>query len=297
MTPTPPDFNTPPFFNLNDSWINTAPEEITHYHDYGKGLPLLLLHGSGFAASAALNWWLNIPTLSQSFRTIAFDFIGYGETISSQEPPIKARFGIKQWGDHTLRLMDALAIEKAWLVGSSLGGWVALQLVIDYPERFYGVVSIGTGGAKRKSVQQSHLNLTSKPSELHQPTLSTDFIRQDLIKNISNEPLVSETVVNLRYRAALKEQSKGIRPYLLAARDRDRKEVALDFDALGKLTLPVLLTHGKEDKVVPLSWTWQLLEAIPTADAHIFSNCGHWPHIGRSDVFNKLLIDFISSQY
>ncbi len=283
MTLSPPEFKTDKFFNLEDKWIQTTPNELTHYYDQGEGIPLLMLHGSGSGTSAAVTWWQNMPHLSQNYRTIAFDSIGYGETMTAAD----STYGIKQWGDHTLRLMDALNIEKAWLIGSSLGGWTALQLALDHPERICGVVSIGTGGAKK----------TNKPKPVtgNKPksALSAAHIRQDLQKNICNDDLVCDTLVNLRYQAALKEQAGGLRPNLLAARDRDRDQFALDFDALAKLTLPVLLIHGMNDKVVPLSRSLELLNVMPTADAHFYSQAGHWPHIGKADEFNALVSSYI----
>lgn len=283
MTLSPPEFKTDKFFNLEDKWIQTTPNELTHYYDQGEGIPLLMLHGSGSGTSAAVTWWQNMPHLSQNYRTIAFDSIGYGETMTAAD----STYGIKQWGDHTLRLMDALNIEKAWLIGSSLGGWTALQLALDHPERICGVVSIGTGGAKK----------TNKPKPVtgNKPksALSAAHIRQDLQKNICNDDLVCDTLVNLRYQAALKEQAGGLRPNLLAARDRDRDQFALDFDALAKLTLPVLLIHGMNDKVVPLSRSLELLNVMPTANAHFYSQAGHWPHIGKADEFNALVSSYI----
>ena len=283
MTLSPPEFKTDKFFNLEDKWIQTTPNELTHYYDQGEGIPLLMLHGSGSGTSAAVTWWQNMPHLSQNYRTIAFDSIGYGETMTAAD----STYGIKQWGDHTLRLMDALNIEKAWLIGSSLGGWTALQLALDHPERICGVVSIGTGGAKKTNKPKSVTG--NKPKS----ALSAAHIRQDLQKNICNDDLVCDTLVNLRYQAALKEQAGGLRPNLLAARDRDRDQFALDFDALAKLTLPVLLIHGMNDKVVPLSRSLELLNVMPTADAHFYSQAGHWPHIGKADEFNALVSSYI----
>lgn len=149
------------------------------------------------------------------------------------------------------------------------------------------MVSIGTGGAKK----------TNKPKPVTgakpKSTLSAAHIRQDLQKNICNDDLVCDTLVHLRYQAALKEQAGGLRPTLLAARDRDRDQFALDFDALAKLTLPVLLVHGMNDKVVPLSRSLELLNVMPTADAHFYSQAGHWPHIGKADEFNDLVSSYI----
>lgn len=297
MTVSIPDFKTDPFFNLEDKWTETASNEVTHYYDQGEGTPLLLLHGSGLGTSAAMTWWQNMSHLSQQYRTIAFDSIGYGETIAAADNT----YGIKQWGEHTLRLMDALNIDKAWLVGSSLGGWVALQLAIDHPKRIHGVISVGTGGAKKSAVkpQMTQQNSVAESKNSAEPTasspstLSAEVIRKDLIKNIRNEALISDTLVQLRHQAAVKESAKGMRPLLQQARDRDRDQLPLDLSRLNQLQLPVLLVHGTQDKVVPLSRSLQLLQAIPSADLHVYGSAGHWPHIGRAEEFNLLVCDFI----
>ena len=291
MTLLVPEFKTDPFFNLEDNWAQTAPNELTHYYDQGQGVPLLLMHGSGMGTSAAVTWWQNLPFISQYARCIAFDFIGYGETLSAANTTPDTAYGIRQWGEHTLRLMDALHIGKAWLAGSSLGGWVALQLAIDHPERVCGVISIGTGGAKKPKPD------TRAAQPKPKGPLSAELIFQDLQKNIRNDALISDTLVNLRYQAALKEAKLGLRPYLLAARDRDREVLPLDLDALAQLSLPVLLVHGRDDKVVPVARSLELLEAITTADAHFYKGAGHWPHIGRADEFNGLMRDYLAAHH
>ncbi|PNK60850.1 alpha/beta fold hydrolase [Psychrobacter sp. FDAARGOS_221] len=311
MTATAPDYQTDPFFNLKDQWINTSANEVTHYYEQGDGVPVLLLHGSGIGTSAAVTWWLNIPTLSQAMRCIAFDFIGYGKTktgiVADEQSQPESQYGIRAWGAHTLRLMDALGIEKAWVMGSSLGGWVGLQLALDYPERILGVISIGTGGAPRKpSVTKALLaasdtkadkSLTAtKSTKPAKPPLSAAVIEQDLQKNIRNDAIISDTLVSLRLQAAQKEVQFGLRPILLAARDRDREQLPLDKSALAQLSLPVLLIHGADDKVVPLDYTLQLLQAIPDAEAHVFNGCGHWPHIGKAESFNRLVIQYLNTQ-
>ena len=287
MTSFAAEFKTDSFFNLEDKWIETAPNELTHYFDMGDGIPMLLMHGSGIGTGAAATWWLNMPHLSQVARTIAFDFVGYGETVSAPN----TAYGISEWGEHTIRLMDALHIDKAWLVGSSLGGWVALQLATQYPERIHGIISIGTGGTPKEQIEQ-HFNQNDTVPKTR-PPLSTQRIRQDLEKNVKNDDLICDTLINLRYAAALKEKDIGLRPLLHDARERDREQLPLDVEALAALSLPILLVHGTEDSVVPLSRTLELLSAIPTADAHLYSESGHWPHIGKADEFNQLVESYL----
>src|SRR5699024_256054 len=83
-TTTIPDYKTDDFFGLEDKWIETAPGELTHYHEVGEGAPILFLHGSGTGVTAAANWWLNLPEISEVGRCIAIDSIGYGQTVVAE---------------------------------------------------------------------------------------------------------------------------------------------------------------------------------------------------------------------
>ena len=280
MTQTP-DYTTDAFFGLEDKWLETAEGEITHYHELGEGAPILFLHGSGTGVTAAANWWLNLPELSKAGRCIAIDSIGYGQTVVAEG----TEYGIKEWVRHAVRVLDALGIEKTWIVGNSLGGWLAFQFAIDFPERLHGIISMGTGGAKLTGALKGHSN----------PTLTEEGIRDTLELFVVDKSLVTDELVKLRYASALNDTASDRLKEVVAARDRDREALPLDFDVLAKLDVPVLLIHGTQDKVIPVSRTWDLLNVIPHADAHIFSQCGHWSQVERADDFNRLIIDWLGS--
>ena len=280
MTIEIPNYTTDEFFGLEDKWIETAEGELTHYHDLGEGTPILFLHGSGTGVTAAANWWLNLPQLSEHGRCIAIDSIGYGQTIAADN----VEYGIKEWVRHAVRVLDALGIEKTWIVGNSLGGWLAFQFALDYPERLLGIVSMGTGGAKLTKALKGHSN----------PNLSEEGIRETLELFVVNKDLVTDDLVKLRYQSALNDTATDRLKEVVAARDRDRTELPLDFERLAKLDIPVLLIHGMQDHVIPVSRTWEILNTIPHADAHVFSQCGHWSQVERADEFNEVVSSYIS---
>lgn len=279
MSTTVPDYKTAEFFGLEDRWLQTAPGELTHYHELGAGTPILFLHGSGTGVTAAANWWLNLPELSELGRCIAIDTIGYGQSIAAEG----TEYGIREWVHHAVRVLDALGIEKTWIVGNSLGGWLALQFAIDFPERLLGIVSMGTGGATLTGALQSHSN----------PVLTEDGIRKTLEMFVVDTSLVTDELVSLRYESALNDTASDRLAAVVAARDRDRTELPLDFEALGAISIPVLLIHGVQDVVIPVSRTWELLNVIPNADAHIFSQCGHWSQVERASEFNQVVGQYL----
>lgn len=277
-----PDYRTNEFFGLEDRWLETAPGELTHYHEAGEGEAILLLHGSGTGVSAAANWWNNLATFGEFGRAIAIDSIGYGQTVVAEG----TEYGIRAWVDHAIRVLDALGIDKTWIVGNSLGGWVALQLAIDYPERVHGIVSMGTGGAKKTAALAGHAK----------PTLTEEGIRDGLKLFVVDESLITDELVAVRYEAAVNDTANDRLFDVVTARDRDREEFPLDFDALAKLDIPVLLIHGVQDKVIPVSRTWDLVQTIPHADAHLFSQCGHWSQVEKADEFNAVISDWFTAR-
>lgn len=279
---TPPNFTTDQFFGLEDLWLQTGPDELTHYHEAGAGTPVVFLHGSGSGVSAAANWWLNLDQLSTSVRTIAIDLLGFGQTIEAPD----SAFGIKAWVEHIVRVLDALGIEKTWLVGNSLGGWVAFQFAIDHPERLAGIISMGTGGAPRTKALASHAR----------PTVTPEGIRQALLDFVVDPSLVSQELVDARYAASSKEGATKRFRRVIESRDSDREHLPLDFDVLAKLDIPVLLIHGREDKVIPMDRSLQLAKIIPNADMHVFSQCGHWSQVERSADFNAVVEAYLKSK-
>ncbi|MGB6244106.1 alpha/beta fold hydrolase [Gordonia sp. (in: high G+C Gram-positive bacteria)] len=270
-----PDYRTDEFFGLADKWVRTDDGEITHYHELGEGTPILFLHGSGTGVTAAANWWMNLPAIAEHGRCIAIDSIGYGQTVVAPG----TEYGIREWVKHAVRVLDALGLEKTWIVGNSIGGWVAMQLAIDFPDRLLGIVSMGTGGAQRTAALAGHAK----------PELSEAGIRHTLEQFVVDTALITDDLVSLRYRAALNDTASERLTEVVAARDRDRVALPLDFDVLSTLDIPVLLIHGTQDVVIPVSRTWDLLTTIPNADAHIFSQCGHWSQIERADEFNEVV--------
>lgn len=278
-----PDYTTDPFFGLEDKWIETAPGELTHYHDLGEGEPILFLHGSGTGVTAAANWWLNLPQISEVGRTIAIDSIGYGQSIAAPG----TEYGIREWVRHAVRVLDALGIEKTWIVGNSLGGWLAFQFALDFPERLSGIISMGTGGAKLTKALKGHSN----------PTLTEEGIRDTLELFVVDKTLVSDELVKLRYESALNDTASDRLKEVVAARDRDRDALPLDFDKLAELEIPVLLIHGMQDAVIPVSRTWELVQTIPNADAHLFSQTGHWSQVERSEEFNQVIIEWLKRHF
>ncbi len=112
-----------------------------HYTDEGEGTPVVLLHG--FAVNADLNWRIPGVTekLADRFRVIAMDLRGHGLSSKPHDPD---KYGTEMVED-VIRLLDHLKIDKAWVAGYSLGGFIALKLAVLHPDRLFGVAPCGAG--------------------------------------------------------------------------------------------------------------------------------------------------------
>ncbi|MEO1444212.1 MAG: alpha/beta hydrolase, partial [Chloroflexota bacterium] len=121
---------------------------IVHYESYGRGRPVLLLHG--WLGSWAL-WRHSIEVLGGEFRTYALDFFGFGESTDKDE-----NFTVNNFVLLVNQFMDRLGIVKAPLVGHSMGGTVSLSTAVRFPERVVKVVVIGS------PIQGTSLNILLK---------------------------------------------------------------------------------------------------------------------------------------
>ena len=122
------------------------------YHTYvnlsgeDKSDAVLFLHGSGPGVTAWSNWQFALPALDEQFHCIAPDLAGFGATEHPKDSPKGMRSWMRLWVDQCLALLDALKIEKTHVVGNSMGGAIALHLLMDAPDRFDRVVHLGPIG-------------------------------------------------------------------------------------------------------------------------------------------------------
>ncbi|MEE8470206.1 MAG: alpha/beta hydrolase [Dehalococcoidia bacterium] len=107
-----------------------------YYETYGEGQPLLLIAGLG---ADLTGWILQIPEFSRKYRVIVFDSRGSGRTDAPDMP-----YSIEMLADDTAGLLDALGVEKAHILGLSMGGCIAQELALKYPQRVKGLILAAT---------------------------------------------------------------------------------------------------------------------------------------------------------
>jgi 2-hydroxymuconate-semialdehyde hydrolase len=255
----------------------------TNYHDVGTAFPLLMLHGSGPGVSAWANWRLTIPALAKVCRVIAPDIVGFGFT----QRPKGIAYSMPVWLKHAVDLLDALDIRQADILGNSFGGGLALALAIRHPERVRRLVLMGSAGVG--------FELTPGLDAVWGYEPSIGNMRKLLDIFAYDRKLVTDELAELRYRASIRpgfhESYSSMFP---APRQRWIAAMASRDDDIRRLPHKTLVVHGRDDRVVPPSNSFKLLELIPDAELHVFGRCGHWTQIEHAARFNKLVLDFVT---
>lgn len=264
-----------------------SPAGRLHYQVAGEGKPVVLIHGGGPGAYGYSNFRRNVKALSGENKVVVIDLPGFGQSDSRAAPgSIFATMA-----DGLLEILDHARIQKASLVGNSLGGGTSLRFTLDHPERVDKLVLMGTGGS---------LPITSTfPTEgllrmLHfydgeGPSL--EKLRRVIELLVFDPGAIPDELLEERLRTATLPQTMANPPL------KGRGHNPLDDlwrEPLYQLSHRTLVIWGREDRVVPLDAAFILLKTIPNADLHVFSKCGHWAQWEKADEFNQLVGEFLA---
>jgi pimeloyl-ACP methyl ester carboxylesterase len=252
----------------------------TFYLDAGAGDPVLLLHGSGPGVSGWANWQKTIPGLAQEFRVLAPDIVGYGATSR----PDDVRYSLQTWTDHVVGFMDALGIERASLVGNSLGGRISLALAEQHPDRVSRMVLMGSPGVGMTITDGLKALRAYEPSPENMRALLLDYFAVD-------RSIITDELVRIRYEASV-ETYDAYRAMFFDPKHAGN-DLSITEEQVRGIRTPSLLVHGREDKVVPPGVSWTMVNLLPDADLHVFARCGHWTQIERAAEFTELVAAFL----
>lgn len=270
-----------------ESKFTDGPDGRVHYQELGEGPAVILIHGGGPGAYGYSNYRRNIVPLSQRNRVIVLDLPGYGQSAKRSRPD-----GLTVSLANAVRdIMDYEGIEKASLVGNSLGGMTSLRFALDTPERVNKLILMGPGGSLPMFTPfpteglQRMLNFY----EGEGPTLEKLARVIDLL--VYDRSTVTQELLEERFRICTLPGTIADPPLRnFEAHPND----TLWNQGIEKIASPTLLIWGAQDRVIPLDAGFILQKLIPNADMHIYSKCGHWAQWERADEFNALVDDFIN---
>jgi 2-hydroxymuconate-semialdehyde hydrolase len=257
----------------------------TNYLEEGNGPPILLLHGSGPGVTGYANWRMTIPALSEDFRVIAPDAMGFGYTERLEGDV----YTLDNWVAHTVGFMDALDIEKASFLGNSFGGALTIAIASRYPERVDRMALMGAAGLV--------FELTENLDKVWGYEPSPDYMREMMMECFAyDKSIIGDDLVRSRYEASVRpgyhESYSAMFP---APRWRHVRALSTPEDRIAALTNRTLLVHGREDLVIPLQSSIRYHHLIKHSELHVFGECGHWTQIEQKERFNTLVRNFFLS--
>lgn len=252
---------------------------------------IIFLHGSGPGVSAKSNWEYVLPEFIDRFHVIAPDLYGFGRTDhpGPDELPKNGVEWMRARLDQVLALMDTLNIVKAHLVGNSLGGVIALHLVMEEPKRFGKVVLMGAGGGYfQPTIELMKLqNFHKDPN----PKAFANLLRWFVYDDNGLEEQIEEIV---KERLELFMRPEVRRSYESTFHNANLADISIPPSAYRRMKHQFLLLHGQEDRFVPLESSLTMMEHIPNGQLHVFAKTGHWVQIEQKERFVKLTKDFFN---
>lgn len=251
-----------------------------HYVEAGDAAKpnVILLHGLGANVSS---WQFNIAALAQNYHVIALDQIGFG---ASDKPMLKYRVGT--YVDFLDKFMSEVKIDKASLIGNSLGGWVAALTAIKYPNRIEKLILVDAAGIK--------------PSDLDMDLIySLNYSTRDEVRSLLKKVFYSQTIVGTD---AFVEQSIAVRvsagdSYTINSLIESirRNEDFVD-GRLAEIKKPTLIIWGKQDGLLKLADGEKYRSGIAGSELIVFDQCGHVPQAEKALDFNKAVLNYLAKK-
>jgi len=276
---------------LKDQYIQVRNIK-TRYWALGDGKStVILIHGFGGYME---NWENNIAALAQGRRVYALDLPGCGHSDKPQ-----ARFSIPYFTQFVKDFMIVQDVDKAALIGLSMGGAIVLQFALQYPHQVEKMVLADSAGLGKDVWINFRIGslpilgeLFGRPSRQGSAQFFKQlFYNQDLITDhmieegyeMSSLPGAQRCMLNTLRTSCNIWGVKGnvIRPIL---------------DHLEEIDVPTLVIWGAQDRLLSVAHAYVAAKRVPNARLHIFDPCGHMPNIERAQEFNALVIDFLSNE-
>jgi pimeloyl-ACP methyl ester carboxylesterase len=280
---------------VQDEWVEVDGLRI-HYLKAGEGgAPVLLLHGGGYD-SASLSYKHVIGPISEHRRVFAPDWPGYGE---SDKPQME--YTTEYYVGFLGHLMDALGLEKANLVGISLGGAISLGFSLRSSQRVEKLVLVdshGLGGEVPGGAASEALVRLPLLNKLVWAALkrSRKMVEWSLQTVLYDPQAITGDLVDEVYQFA-KKPGAGQAWRSWQENEIGREGLRTNFvERLPTLAVPTLIFHGAEDKYVPVSWALQAHTLLKDSELQVFPRCGHWLTLERPGEFNRAVLVFLARE-
>lgn len=262
-----------------------------HYEIYGEGFPVILHHGYGATSKV---WIAQVGELSKNFKVITLDARSSGRSEHPKEP-----YTMDTLVEDLKGLMDALNMEQVHLIGQSMGGWIAQNFILKYPDCVNKLVLIGTN--HKGSGIQFMKNALTDSYELQKQDKQQAFWNytklthhRKFIKEMQADPKKkfhgiwsAEDMID-----ELTENNMTPEDYELLANAIEKHDVT---DRLSEIKNPTLLLASSHDKLSPKLVMEEIDKNIPNSKLEIIQGSAHHLFLEAAPQVNQIIIDFLKS--
>lgn len=269
---------------MQNSSVEVSPGVKLFVRDWGKGRPLLFIHGWPLSEEMFEYQFTQLP--QQGYRCIGLDLRGYGR---SDQPWNDCTYDT--FADDIKKVIDTLKLEDVVLIGFSVGGAIVLRYMEKYKEhKVTQLVLIGAAApsfTKRPGYpygyEKSEIDDWIKASYADRPQLVADFGKKFFYQK------VSQSLVDWFHHMGMEASPQTIAQTLVSLRDSDVSS------ALAALTVPTFIFHAIHDKICPFAFAEVMHKSIKGSHLIPFENSSHGLVYEERDTFNQELIKSIKS--
>ena len=264
-----------------------------NYVDIGSGdrEPVVFVHGLG---GQWQNWLENLPRLAQNRRVVAMDLPGFGLT---PEPEDDEKITITRYGRWVNELANRLELGKVDLVGNSMGGYIAAEVAIQFPERVSQLVLVSAAGISSAEVLPIPIltvgrvaaALAANSVTRYRRLAARPVTRHMSLLLVARHPRLLKA--DLAYEGFFKGGGKpGFDDGLRASLDYDFR------DRLPEVRVPTLIVWGEKDSIIPTRDADEFERLIEDSRKVVMKDSGHIPMAERPQAFNDVLVDFLEEE-
>jgi pimeloyl-ACP methyl ester carboxylesterase len=247
-----------------------------YYEVHGEGPPLVRVHGAG---GNTVVWWQQIPSFARTHRVIVFDHRCFGKSRCAHE-----HFEAKYFVDDLVAVLDDAEVERAALVGMSMGGWTVLPTAVRRPERVERLILCGTpGGLITASVLSAMAAVARGSSERKGPALGGAITFSERFR--------AERPEMVHLYDEISALNTGFDPALLVTMAAAESRVELH--ELEGYQVPTLIIAAEEDALFPVDVLRETADAIPGCQWADFPGAGHSMYFENPPLFERIVRGFL----
>jgi 4,5:9,10-diseco-3-hydroxy-5,9,17-trioxoandrosta-1(10),2-diene-4-oate hydrolase len=278
--------------HCSDRYVTVNGSRIRYWQAGDSGPAVILVHGLG--ASVEL-WSQNISALAATHRVYCCDLIGCGRSDKPQ-----ADYSIEFIAAHLSGFIDAIGERWFTLVGLSMGGGVCLRYTLDHPERVEKLVLVDSAALASAMVTVFRLSTLPVVGELigrasrrlfasyvrsmvYNPSLVTDEMIDFYYESVKDPDIRRSALSTVRTNCGLSGLRRSVKTTVI--------------DRLHQIKVPTLILWGRQDKLMPIKNAYAAASKIPNCQLVFVDRCGHNPQFEQPEVFNRLVGEFLRSQY